>query len=55
MLRFHFIGISERPYVFARRISTLDQLTDGRVAWNVVTSYLPAAMGNLGVSQPRCT
>ena len=42
---------SEHPYVFARRMSTLDQLTDGRVAWNVVTSYLPAAMASLGVSR----
>lgn len=42
---------SDHPYVFARRMSTLDQLTDGRVAWNVVTSYLPAAMANLGVSR----
>ena len=30
----------EHPYTFARRFSTLDHLTKGRVAWNVVTSYL---------------
>ena len=30
----------EHPYNFARRFSTLDHLTKGRVAWNVVTSYL---------------
>jgi alkanesulfonate monooxygenase SsuD/methylene tetrahydromethanopterin reductase-like flavin-dependent oxidoreductase (luciferase family) len=27
----------EPPYAFARRISTLDHLTAGRIAWNVVT------------------
>lgn len=30
----------EHPYTFARRISTLDHLTNGRVGWNIVTSYL---------------
>jgi len=28
----------EPPFAFARRMSTLDHLTRGRVAWNVVTS-----------------
>ena len=27
------------PYWLARHLSTLDHLTEGRVAWNVVTSY----------------
>jgi FMN-dependent oxidoreductase (nitrilotriacetate monooxygenase family) len=36
------------PYEFARRASTLDHLTDGRVAWNIVTSYLETAGRNLG-------
>jgi FMN-dependent oxidoreductase (nitrilotriacetate monooxygenase family) len=31
------------PYQAAKLFSTLDHLTDGRVAWNVVTSYLPDA------------
>ncbi len=30
----------EPPFAFARRISTLDHLTKGRVGWNIVTSYL---------------
>jgi FMN-dependent oxidoreductase (nitrilotriacetate monooxygenase family) len=30
----------EPPYLFARRMSTLDHLTGGRVAWNVVTGIL---------------
>ncbi len=28
------------PYLTAKHFSTLDHLTDGRVGWNVVTSYL---------------
>lgn len=38
----------EHPYPFARRISTLDHLTKGRIGWNVVTGYLPAAARNMG-------
>src|ERR1700754_447864 len=40
----------EHPYPFARRMSTLDHLTDGRVGWNVVTSYLKSGAENLGES-----
>ena len=40
----------EQPYSFARRMSTLDHLTNGRVAWNIVTSYLQSAAVNLGLS-----
>ncbi|WP_349903832.1 LLM class flavin-dependent oxidoreductase [Parafrigoribacterium humi] len=40
----------EHPYPFARRMSTLDHLTRGRIAWNVVTSYLNSGALNLGVS-----
>ncbi|EXJ80592.1 hypothetical protein A1O3_06874 [Capronia epimyces CBS 606.96] len=29
----------ETPYAFARRFSTLDHLTKGRIGWNIVTSY----------------
>ena len=36
------------PFTFARQASTLDHLTDGRVGWNVVTSYLRNAATNLG-------
>lgn len=38
----------EHPYTFARRISTLDHLTKGRVGWNIVTSYLKSAAVNIG-------
>jgi long-chain alkane monooxygenase len=39
----------EHPYTFARRMSTLDHLTDGRVGWNIVTSYLKSAAVNMGL------
>ena len=38
----------EHPYPFARRLSTLDHLTKGRIGWNIVTGYLPAAARNMG-------
>src|SRR5690625_2439734 len=38
----------EHPFPFARRLATLDHLTDGRVGWNVVTGYLPSAARNMG-------
>jgi alkanesulfonate monooxygenase len=41
----------EPPYAFARRMSTLDHLTDGRIAWNVVTGYLDSAAKAVGRSQ----
>ncbi|MFB6119005.1 LLM class flavin-dependent oxidoreductase [Halosegnis sp.] len=39
------------PYELAREFSTLDHLTDGRVAFNIVTSYLESAARNLGVGE----
>ncbi len=41
----------EQPYSFARRMTTLDHLTKGRVSWNIVTSYLDSAARNLGLAQ----
>lgn len=38
----------EHPYSLARRFSTLDHLTRGRVGWNVVTGYLDSAARNFG-------
>lgn len=40
--------LQEPPYTFARKVSTLDHLTEGRIAWNIVTSFLPGAGRNLG-------
>jgi FMN-dependent oxidoreductase (nitrilotriacetate monooxygenase family) len=38
----------EHPYPFARRMSTLDHITKGRIGWNVVTGYLPSGARNMG-------
>ena len=38
----------EPPYPFARRMSTLDHLTEGRIGWNVVTGYLDSAARGVG-------
>lgn len=35
-----------QPYQCARMFSSLDHLTDGRIAWNIVTSYLSSAAAN---------
>jgi FMN-dependent oxidoreductase (nitrilotriacetate monooxygenase family) len=40
--------LQEHPYAFARKITTLDHLSRGRIAWNIVTSFLPGAGRNLG-------
>lgn len=40
----------EPPFAWARRLSTVDHLTNGRVGWNVVTSYLPNAARNFGLA-----
>ncbi|MGA9012464.1 MAG: LLM class flavin-dependent oxidoreductase [Acetobacteraceae bacterium] len=41
----------EPPYTFARRMSTLDHLTKGRIGWNVVTGYLDSAARGMGLAQ----
>src|SRR5208282_4556140 len=38
----------EPPYSFARRMSTLDHLTKGRIGWNIVTGYLDSAARAMG-------
>jgi FMN-dependent oxidoreductase (nitrilotriacetate monooxygenase family) len=50
-LGFAFTGsiLQAHPFTFARQCSTLDHLTGGRVAWNIVTSYLPNAAASLGL------
>ncbi|WP_073356458.1 LLM class flavin-dependent oxidoreductase [Lampropedia hyalina] len=37
----------EHPYTFARRLSTADHHTKGRVGWNIVTSYLESGAKNI--------
>ncbi len=41
--------LQEHPFNFARRVSTLDHASKGRVAWNIVTNYLPNASRNFGL------
>ncbi|MBX3539229.1 MAG: LLM class flavin-dependent oxidoreductase [Chelatococcus sp.] len=43
----------EQPYYLARRFSTLDHLTKGRVAWNIVTGYLESGVKALGDTAVR--
>lgn len=40
------------PYNLARRLASLDHISAGRVAWNIVTSSDPAASGNFGLNGP---
>jgi long-chain alkane monooxygenase len=40
--------LQEHPYALARKLSSLDHLTRGRIAWNIVTTFLPGAGRNLG-------
>jgi alkanesulfonate monooxygenase SsuD/methylene tetrahydromethanopterin reductase-like flavin-dependent oxidoreductase (luciferase family) len=40
--------LQNHPFAFARTISTLDHLTNGRIAWNIVTSYLESTGRNFG-------
>jgi FMN-dependent oxidoreductase (nitrilotriacetate monooxygenase family) len=37
----------EFPYLLARKFSTLDHLTGGRIGWNIVTSLLDSAARNI--------
>jgi long-chain alkane monooxygenase len=41
----------EQPYSFARKMTTLDHLTKGRIGWNIVTSATESAARNLGLDQ----
>ncbi len=40
--------IQYHPYVFARKVATLDHITGGRVGWNMVTSFQRSAWQNQG-------
>ena len=39
----------EPPFLFARRMSSLDHLTGGRIGWNIVTGYLDSAAKAIGL------
>jgi FMN-dependent oxidoreductase (nitrilotriacetate monooxygenase family) len=38
----------EQPYTVARRIASIDHLSQGRAGWNIVTSIAAAAAGHFG-------
>ncbi|KAL2844800.1 HK97 family phage prohead protease [Aspergillus pseudoustus] len=40
------------PFLLAKRFSTLDHLTDGRIGWNIVTSWKQAAFKAIGIESP---
>ncbi len=40
----------EAPYLLARRFSTLDHLSGGRIGWNIVTGYLDSAARAMGLA-----
>jgi FMN-dependent oxidoreductase (nitrilotriacetate monooxygenase family) len=41
--------MQEHPFNFARKLSTLDHLSRGRVGWNIVTGYAASAARNFGL------
>jgi len=43
----------DHPYHFARRFSTLDHLTRGRIGWNIVTGYLESGARGMGFDANR--
>lgn len=44
----------KQPYHLARRLSAVDNLTKGRLGWNIITGYHDSAARNLGhTKQPR--
>jgi FMN-dependent oxidoreductase (nitrilotriacetate monooxygenase family) len=43
--------LQAHPFEFARRVSTLDHISRGRVAWNIVTSYQENAARNFGLDR----
>jgi len=42
------VADTQQPYILARTVSTLDHITKGRFAWNVVTSYSDSAAKAMG-------
>lgn len=44
--------VQDHPFHFARRMSTLDWLTSGRLGWNIVTGVSPGMFQNFGIPMP---
>lgn len=42
----------EPPFLLAKRFSTLDHFTKGRIGWNIVTSWKKAAFKAIGLESP---
>ncbi|CCC05306.1 hypothetical protein SMACR_08558 [Sordaria macrospora] len=42
----------EPPFLLAKRFSTLDHLTKGRIGWNIVTSWKKSAFKAIGLDNP---
>lgn len=40
------------PYNIARRIASLDHISGGRAAWNIVTTFVPDVANNFGTTLP---
>lgn len=41
----------ESPYLLARKFASLDRISNGRAAWNIVTSYHPEDSKNFGLDE----
>jgi FMN-dependent oxidoreductase (nitrilotriacetate monooxygenase family) len=48
-LTFSSATLQEHPFNLARKLSTLDHLTRGRIGWNIVTGYSDSAARNFGL------
>jgi alkanesulfonate monooxygenase SsuD/methylene tetrahydromethanopterin reductase-like flavin-dependent oxidoreductase (luciferase family) len=42
----------EPPFLLAKRFSTLDHITKGRIGWNIVTSWKKSAFKAIGIDTP---
>jgi alkanesulfonate monooxygenase SsuD/methylene tetrahydromethanopterin reductase-like flavin-dependent oxidoreductase (luciferase family) len=42
----------EPPFLMAKRFSTLDHLTNGRIGWNIVTGWKATAFKAIGIETP---
>ena len=43
----------EHPFIMARRFSTLDHLTDGRIGWNIVAGFVDSGAQAIGENRIR--
>lgn len=43
----------DAPFLLARKFSTLDHLTNGRISWNIVTGFQDSAARAMGLQQQR--